>query len=270
MTTAEFIPAYYCTPGRQGKAVELIALHWMAGTLAATDRTFTDGVRQASAHYGHEDGVVHQYVSEADTAWALGNWDANLRSISIEISSEPGRAPSEATYASVIAQVTELCKQRGLGADAITQHNHFYNTQCPGLVDVERIRGAVAANLAAQYAPNVGTAPAEALPAPQAAAPYAWGGCVWNVEPGDTLGEIAAYYGITVDAIAGANGIQDPNAIQAGQSLVIPGRLIWTVEPGDTLGAIANYYGLDVETVAANNGIQDPNVIQPGQVIVIQ
>jgi D-alanyl-D-alanine carboxypeptidase len=43
------------------------------------------------------------------------------------------------------------------------------------------------------------------------------------VQEGDTLGAIAARYGVSVEAIAAANGIADPASIQVGQVLVVPG-----------------------------------------------
>jgi LysM repeat protein len=43
------------------------------------------------------------------------------------------------------------------------------------------------------------------------------------VRPGETLYGIALMYGTTVDAIASANGIVDPNFIHVGQRLIIPG-----------------------------------------------
>ena len=43
------------------------------------------------------------------------------------------------------------------------------------------------------------------------------------VRPGETLYGIALMYGTTVDAIARANGIVDPNFIHVGQRLIIPG-----------------------------------------------
>ena len=44
----------------------------------------------------------------------------------------------------------------------------------------------------------------------------------YTVEPGDTLYAIAVKYGTTVQAIAAANNISNPNSIQVGQVLVIP------------------------------------------------
>jgi LysM repeat protein len=86
----------------------------------------------------------------------------------------------------------------------------------------------------------------------------------WIVEPGDTLTKIANYYGRTVAEIAAYNNI-DPDRIQPGQRVWIPGPLYWDVEPGDTLGAIAAYYGISVEVLAARNGLADPNRIGVGQ-----
>ena len=44
------------------------------------------------------------------------------------------------------------------------------------------------------------------------------------VEPGDTLGSIAAQFGVTVDEIITANRIENPDLIRVGQELIIPGR----------------------------------------------
>lgn len=44
----------------------------------------------------------------------------------------------------------------------------------------------------------------------------------YTVQAGDTLSGIAAEFGVTVDAIAEANDIEDPSLIRVGQVLVIP------------------------------------------------
>jgi N-acetylmuramoyl-L-alanine amidase len=86
------------------------------------------------------------------------------------------------------------------------------------------------------------------------------------VEPGDTLGKIADYYGgPSVAEIAAHNGIRDPNRISVGQRIFIPGPLVWIVDPGDTLSSIGAYYGISAEVVAANNGISVNSIIRPGQ-----
>jgi LysM repeat protein len=45
------------------------------------------------------------------------------------------------------------------------------------------------------------------------------------VRTGDTLGEIGAFYGVSVAALASANRIADPNRIEVGRRLVIPRSL---------------------------------------------
>lgn len=46
---------------------------------------------------------------------------------------------------------------------------------------------------------------------------------VYVIKPGDSLSGIAAKYGLTVDELAKANDISDPNVIRVDQQLVIPG-----------------------------------------------
>jgi LysM repeat protein len=48
-------------------------------------------------------------------------------------------------------------------------------------------------------------------------------GETYRVQLGDTLGQIAARYGVSVDSLARANSIDNPSFIVEGQALVIPG-----------------------------------------------
>ena len=45
----------------------------------------------------------------------------------------------------------------------------------------------------------------------------------YTVKVGDTLSRIARTFGTTVQALANANHIADPNVIDVGQQLTIPG-----------------------------------------------
>jgi LysM repeat protein len=47
---------------------------------------------------------------------------------------------------------------------------------------------------------------------------------VYVVEEGDTLGAIAIRFGVSVEALQTANGIDDPTKLRVGQELVIPGE----------------------------------------------
>lgn len=99
----------------------------------------------------------------------------------------------------------------------------------------------------------------------------------YRIQPGDTLSAIAAKFGTTVEAIAAANGIPDPNKIYAGQWIDIPrggggGRAetppharVYTVQPAEYLGLIAGKLGVTVDHLVRMNNIQNPNLIFPGQ-----
>ena len=48
-------------------------------------------------------------------------------------------------------------------------------------------------------------------------------GPIYIVQPGDTLSSIAARFNLTIDALMTANNLSDPNQLDVGQQLVIPG-----------------------------------------------
>ena len=55
---------------------------------------------------------------------------------------------------------------------------------------------------------------------------------IWIIQRGDTLASIAAQTGTTVQSIIDFNGIENPDAIQAGQEIEIPADLIVLNSPG--------------------------------------
>lgn len=126
--------------GRRGNRVEFIVIHYIVGTLADADAIFTRPGRQVSAHYGIGEGELHQYVSELNTAWHAGNFNINTRSIGIEHSADPQRAPDEFTYNTSIELCTQICRKYGLNPRrAIIPHKQIVATLCPGTVDIQRI-----------------------------------------------------------------------------------------------------------------------------------
>jgi LysM repeat protein len=130
-----------------------------------------------------------------------------------------------------------------------------------------------------------------------------------TVQAGENLYRIALQYGTTVEAIAQANGITNPNLIYVGQQLIIPqattipvptvtpvptgtvivtatpatpvapvtptpvppstGEIVHVVQPGENLFRISLQYNLLASVVAAYNGIPNPNLIYVGQKIRI-
>lgn len=99
------------------------------------------------------------------------------------------------------------------------------------------------------------------------------------VQPGESLGQIAAEYGVDPVALADANNITNGNLIRVGQQLTIPGvterqaleargeRHI--VQSGESLSEIAAQYGVSVEAILAANSLDDPNTIVVGQELLI-
>lgn len=94
------------------------------------------------------------------------------------------------------------------------------------------------------------------------------------VQAGETLFGIAEQYGVTVEAIAAANGITDPGLIAVGQQLVIPTGVeqdsapiyhVAVVLPGDTLNVVARRFDAAAATVAGLNGVTNPAGLFAGQ-----
>ena len=108
------------------------------------------------------------------------------------------------------------------------------------------------------------------------AAPAALCPTVHIVQWGETLSHIALRYGTTVQAIAAANGIANPNRIYAGQRIFIPGGTApvtggawYAVRWGDTLSSIAWRHGVSVWAIVHANNLANPNRIYAGQRLYI-
>lgn len=133
------------------------------------------------------------------------------------------------------------------------------------------------------------------------------GGTSYVVKPGDTLGSIAAVYGIAMGAVMRANALSNAEMIWAGQKLTIPatgassqsdagnqananadaaartpdkvaaadstassaGQVSYKVKAGDTLGKIAARYGTTAEAIARTNHITRPDLIYAGMTLSI-
>ncbi len=68
---------------------------------------------------------------------------------------------------------------------------------------------------------------------------------LYVVQPGDTLSGLAAQFNTTVDEIVAANNLTDPNALQPGQSLIIPVllRTPAAAEPQSTITITPQNFG---------------------------
>lgn len=103
-----------------------------------------------------------------------------------------------------------------------------------------------------------------------------------TVAPGETLAKIASVYGTTVDALASANSLSNPNLLRIGQliqigvtvatssgggSPVVTGTHI--VSAGESLATIARRYGTTVAAIAQVNGITNASMIFVGTQLTI-
>jgi len=77
------------------------------------------------------------------------------------------------------------------------------------------------------------TPPPEATAAPVPPAETRTGRTTHVVQPGESLSQIAQRYGVSVEAIVQANGLEDPSLIHTGQTLIIPapGEVVLTATP---------------------------------------
>lgn len=223
--------------------------HW--GALGQNFDTVTgylasDNDRSSSAHYIAEDGRVTCIVTPDDAAWHAGTAEGNTTSIGIEMRPEA----TDGDYHTVAALIRFI---RSIYGDVpLLPHNHWIQTDCPGVWDLARLDSLARGTATPAPAPAPTPAPA---PAPRPGFNPAVD-IHWHVEPGDTLGKIQAYYnGPSVTQIAAYNGISNPDVISAGTDVFIPGPLVWVIEGPDTIRSIAAYYGLDADYLAHKNGL---------------
>ena len=158
--------------GRGGHKVEFIGIHHNAGNLSIQQTYNVWQSRQASAHYQVDiNGRIGQLVWDRDTAWALGNFDANQRAINIEHANNTGAAGgwtvSEATLDNGAHLVAALCKLFKLGRPVwgqnVRPHSQISPTACPGALAGAQ-RDAYMARAQYWYDQMTGSKPA---PAPQ-------------------------------------------------------------------------------------------------------
>lgn len=109
-------------------------------------------------------------------------------------------------------------------------------------------------------------------------------GTIYVVMPGDTLFLISRRVGVSLQRLIEANPqIADPNVLEVGQRICIPGVVtpppppvvcpegtIYIAQPGDTMFIISRRFGVSLQRlIDANPQIPDPSVIQVGQRICV-
>ena len=117
--------------------------------------------------------------------------------------------------------------------------------------------------------------------APQAQAQSPCGNAI-TVSSGDTLYSIAQECGTTVSTLARHNNIANPNRIEVGQRIAMPGYVAggapeqarglsprdqYEVRRGDTLYSISRRFGVPLQVLVNLNPQLDPRAMPPGFVI---
>jgi membrane-bound lytic murein transglycosylase D len=100
------------------------------------------------------------------------------------------------------------------------------------------------------------------------------------VRPGDTLWGVARRYGVTVPALAAANGLSVQEHLTSGARLEIPGtpgggtsgeaaRMTYEVRRGDTLSEIAEKFNVSVQQLVTWNRLRQSSSLRTGQRLVV-
>jgi len=89
------------------------------------------------------------------------------------------------------------------------------------------------------------------------------------VQPGETLGGIAARAEVPRVLIAEANGLAPPYNVRVGQKLILPRTRRHTVKAGDTGFSIAMDTGVPWEQIAVANGMDAGDPVKLGQTLLI-
>src|SRR3990172_1894573 len=96
------------------------------------------------------------------------------------------------------------------------------------------------------------------------------------VQEGDSLWEIAARFGVSVEDLQQANNISDPGQLVIGTRLIIPGLTgvsaqvdTVTVTYGETLRSLSRRYGLSESTFARLNRFVSPAELYAGVTLIV-
>lgn len=91
------------------------------------------------------------------------------------------------------------------------------------------------------------------------------------VKEGDTLGKIAADFGISINTIIWANNLKSSAIIKPGQELIILpiSGVLHTVQKDETLSSIAKKYKADIKEIIAFNNLKENENLTIGEKLII-
>lgn len=123
------------TKGRSGYSLTHIAVHYTSTKASAKNNAvyFARNENQgASAHYFVDDisAEIYQSVKDTDTAWAVGDWAMNCRSVSIEVVSA-GENFSNTEIKKAAWLVQKLQAKYGIPDSRVIRHYDVNGKRCP-------------------------------------------------------------------------------------------------------------------------------------------
>jgi len=173
--------------------------------------------------------------------------------------------------------LSSIARKHGVSVDSIRQANNLRGSVIHPGSNLIIPRGGSAATVAA-VRPEIAAQQPERQPAAAAAQPRGH-----TVKSGDTLWGIARQHGVTVPALAAANGLTTNSRLTVGARLQIPGggavasaaaanettRMTYKVQRGDTLSQIAERFNVSVRQLMTWNQIRSSTSLRAGQQIVV-
>jgi LysM repeat protein len=205
-----------------------------AATDAETGSSYWLASAEAGAPTAHEASQQQQQPSAGPRPTAAPNPIAGIRTGTTPQDPAPEDEPRRPSIVPRVAAVLVML----VFAAAIGYGLAFLSAQLVGRTGSSQPAGSVASARASAVSSDMSAGPASATARATSASPAGSVAASPSVAPrsapaasarfhvvarGETLTSIAARYGVTVGALAAANGITDPNTIYAGQRLVIPG-----------------------------------------------
>src|SRR5688572_2284835 len=134
----------------------------------------------------------------------------------------------------------------------------------PGKETAERAIGIARRDSSGDAAGNaVGSVDLEDVVAP--------GTVTYEVQEGDTVGQLATQFGVTIWTILTANSLSDPDLIRPGMRLKVlaVNGVEHEIQSGESLADIAEFYKVDLGPLIDFNSIADPENLKVGSRLTI-
>src|SRR5690606_11796724 len=110
---------------------------------------------------------------------------------------------------------------------------------------------------------NVGTVSPAAAAKPEAV--------TYEVQEGDTVGQLATQFGVTIWTILSANNLDDADMIRPGMSLKVlaVNGVEHEIQAGESLSDIAAFYKVDLGPLVDFNAVADPDSLRVGAHVTV-